>query len=469
MAITVGRVFRTSWAGAAVCTRVGASPSSSEFLFVEFRTSDTPVVRDLKRAMAQALARAEIAGINVSVIHPDDSANITAVTLLPGNISPTGPAIRGDFFAVSGVNIPNDANIVFETGLTAVTVTPELRRPHWVFVSELPNVIPTGRVGLRLQSPSGWSSDSIPLDVSAGPRLRVRTLYSGAPKPEPYTVCFVANPGIEAETGGTFSADPVLTNRAGYHAAVRHSLQNLFTVTDDILRRGDRDRSIRIVSVFDETRAAANATSLAHEIDPNLMETRRDRLRAFLNTYGVTADIVYVMHNSTTHDRATAWFTTDDALRTGVATTYDGTARTHGRFPSIPGSAAVPVTLNTTGLTVIHEWGHAASDFNNGMVIDLYVDGTRTGFVVNKKMRALATNTIPANFATYAGTTFTSDTARDGVGYPATWRSYHAQLADATRPNLMDNYWLAAQPQQCRLDNLADDFFDDRLRAKLER
>ncbi|MBA3884382.1 MAG: hypothetical protein H0X67_01475 [Acidobacteria bacterium] len=37
------------------------------------------------------------------------------------------------------------------------------------------------------------------------------------------------------------------------------------------------------------------------------------------------------------------------------------------------------------------------------------------------------------------GATFTSDTARDGLGYPNTWRSYHPALVDTARPNLMDN------------------------------
>lgn len=468
MAVTTGRVFGTSWIGAVVCTRVGTSHSSSEVLFIEFRTGDSVTVADYKKAMSHTLANAQVSGNRVSAFHADDGAEITAISMPGYDISPLGPAIRGDFYGISGNAIPADATMIFETPTTTVTVTPELRRPHWVFISELPVAVPLGRLTVRLQG-SGWTSEAVPIDVSAGARMRVRTIYSGAPKPDPYTIAFVGNPAIEAEAGGTVSADPVLTNRAGYHAALSQCLRNFFAVTEDLLRRNNRDRGIRIVSVFDETRTAVTATSLAHAIAPNLMETRRDRLKSFLAGYGVTADVVFVLHGSTTHDRATAWFTTDDAAKAGVSVTFDGTTRTHRRFPSIPGSAAVPISFDTTGLTPLHEFGHAASDFGNGMVIDLYVDGTRTGFVVNKKMRALATDAIPANFATYAGTTVASDQGRDGVGYPTTWSSFHPQLIDATRPNLMDNYWLAAQPLQCRLDNLTDDFMDDRLSAKLAR
>ena len=461
-------MWGTTWIGSVICTRIGPSRSNSELLFIEMRRGDSAEVADLKKALSQALAKAQLSRSQLTAFHADDSAEITAVSLAGADISPTGPAIRGDFYAISGSGIPNNAVIVFETDTTIVTVTPELRRPHWVFVSELPAAVPTGAVDVRLQAP-GWSSQAVPIEVIAGARLRVRTLYSGAPKPEHYTIAFVANPGIEAEAGGTFSADPVLTDRTGYHAALGECLSNFFTVTEDLLRRAGRDRSMRIVSVFDETRGATAVTSLAHEVDPNLMETRRNQLKSFLGGYGVTADIVFVLHGSTTHDRATAWFTTDDSSRPGVASTFDGTSRTHGRFPRTPGSAAVAISFDTTGLTPLHEFGHAVSDFDNGMVIDQYVDGTRTGFVVNKKMRAQATDAVPATFATYDGTTYDSDSARDGIGYPSTWRSFHPELIDASRPNLMDNYWLATAPQQCRLDELTDDYLDDRLQAKLGR
>jgi hypothetical protein len=179
--------------------------------------------------------------------------------------------------------------------------------------------------------------------------------------------------------------------------------------------------------------------------------------------------MVFVIHGSTTHDRATAWYTTDDTTRPGTAFTYDGISYTHRHFASIPGSAALPISVNPTGLTAIHEFGHAGSDFNMGRVTDLYVDSTG-GFNVNKKARANSNDPIPTNFATYDSVTYTSDQNRDGLGYPGTWTSYHPELIDPTRPNMMDNYWLAFDdPLRCRLDRLTYAWFSDRLRAKIFR
>jgi hypothetical protein len=260
-----------------------------------------------------------------------------------------------------------------------------------------------------------------------------------------------------------------LSDRPAYHAFVAYCLQNLLTVTEEVLRQNDMDRNFRLVSIFDETRTPSAATSLVHEIAPNLMETRRAQLAGFLSGYGAEADVVMIAHGSTTHDRATAWFTSDDTARAGTAFTYDGVARTHRHFWTVPGSAAIPTSVDTTGLTPLHEFGHASSDFTDGMVIDLYVDDTRAGFVVNKKMRAQATDAVPTTFATYNGTTYDADQSRDGLGYPAGWRSYHPELVDGTRPNMMDNYWQTPEHQRCRLDRLTYAWLSDRLRAKVNR
>jgi hypothetical protein len=467
MATTIGFVQRLTLVGNVACLWIGTSPTFSELFIIPFTPTDPEQVRDWKKAMIHLLAQAQAAEYQVSVNHPDDSAEITSVTSGLFDICPIGMAIHNDFYSISGTNIPENVEVVFETPVVTVTVIPDMVRPHLVFIAALPPAIPIGGNTVRLQAP-GWSSDAVSIEVSGGPRTTVRTLYPGAPTTAPYTVAFVSNPAIEAESG-SFSADPVLTNRAGFHAAVRYSLQNLLTETEDLLRQGNLDSHIRLVSIFDETVVASDPNALAHEISPNLMETRRDKLNAFLSRYGEKVDMVFVIHGSTTHDRATAWYTTDDNTRPGTAFTYDGISYTHRHFASIPGSAALPISVNPTGLTAIHEFGHAASDFNMGRVTDLYVDGTG-GFNVNKKARANSNDPIPANFATYDGATYTSDQNRDGVGYPGTWTSYHPELIDPTRPNMMDNYWLAFDdPLRCRLDRLTHDWFSDRLRAKIFR
>jgi hypothetical protein len=468
MALTTGLVQKITWVMPTVCVRVGASPSSVELFYVVFGPSDTEVDLGFKRNVVNLFVKAKMSGYPVTVEHPNDSATIQSVRFGKFNICPVGHAVHNDFYSVTGSGIPGDVQLVFDSMTTTVTVTPDLVRPHWVLITQLPASIPVGRNMVRLQSAS-WTSDSVPVEVSARPFVPVRVLYSGQPKNRPYNILFVANPGIQTEAGA-FIADPVLMNRAGYQDVVGFCLRNLLTLNEDLLRQGDWDRQIRLVSVFDATLAANDANSLAHELSPNLMETRRDRLNALLRRYSEVADMVFVIHGSTTHDRASAWFTTDDSAKPGTAYTYDGTSHTHGHLPSIPGSAALPLNMGRNGLTPLHEYGHAGSDFNNGRVTDLYVDGV-SGFLVNKKARAQSTDPIPASFANYNSTNFISDQNRDGLGYPIGWTSYHPTLIDAAHPNLMDNYWQApgGNPQVCRLDRLTFAWFTDRLRTKLTR
>lgn len=388
-------------------------------------------------------------------------------------ISPVGDPILDDFYPVAGSGIPAAAALKFTTRAGIVTAAPTfVPPPHLALVARLPSSLAVGAATLRLTSPTGPASNAVQVTVRGGPAQAVRVLQPGEAKARPYTVAFAANPGIESETGGTFTPDPVLTNRLGYHDIVGFCFRVLFGVAEDLLRQGDIDARMRLVSVFDPTRPADADNSLAHEVPQStMMETRRAVLAPFLATFGVVADMVFVIHGSTTHTRASAWPTTDDSALAGTAYTFDGVARTHGHFPRVPGSAAIPVSVDRRGLTVIHEFGHAASDFNNGSVADLYYDGQAgTGFLVNKKFRAAAGAAVPADFASYGGTTFAADPERDGLGYPADWHSYHPAPTDAARPNLMDDYWKTFDdPQRCRLDRLTHAWFRDRLNAKLSR
>jgi hypothetical protein len=469
--ITTGLVQRVFWENSFVCAQIGTTAASAELLFLRFRSSDSRELRDLKRAAATALAEAAATGRVVKAAHPDDSAELVSVSLARYDVSPNGPARHGDFFAVSGSGIPANVEIVFDSAIVTVTVTPDVVRPQFALISQLPSVIPTGRNQLRLQAP-GWASGSLPIQVSARPRLRVRPLYSGAPKTEPYTIVFVANPAIEAETGGTVTADPVLADRVGYHEAVAACLFILLRVTEDVLRQREWDSEIRLVSVFDETRPAVTETALAHEVSPNIMEAQRFRLNAFLASYRLRADIVFVIHGSTTHGRASAWWTSDDENRPSTSYTYDGVNRVHGHYARIPGSIAIPSSFDKTKPTPLHEFGHASSDLVNGRVLDLYDDDRSPGFFdfdVNKKARGSAIDPIPVDFASYNGTNYQSDQTRNAIGYPADWTSYHPVLLDSTRPNLMDDYRQTADPQRCRLDRLTYAWLSDRLQAKIFR
>jgi hypothetical protein len=98
-------------------------------------------------------------------------------------------------------------------------------------------------------------------------------------------------------------------------------------------------------------------------------------LPSFLARFREVADVVFVVHGSTTDRQASAWYTTDDNSRPTVSFTYGGVVRQHGRFASFPGSCTLPVTVPcrlSQAMAPLHEFCHAASDFNNGKVNDLY-------------------------------------------------------------------------------------------------
>jgi len=460
-----------NWQSEALCVFLD-STAGTEILTLQFLSYDTPANTEYKRALSKLLTIAFCSRRTVDVFHDDNDARIVGLDFTPPNISPVGPAIHNDFYCITGSNIPDTVEVVFETPPLSVAITPDLRRPYWVLIEQLSATVPAGVCEVFLRAP-GWQSDRVPVTVRSGSPLTARTLYPGRPKTEPYTFVFAATPAIQSPGGGPVSADPVLTDRTNFHAIVGHCLANLLTLTESLLRTDNFEANIRFVAIFDTTQGATTANALVGQLNPDLIETLRDRLNGFVGRYAENPDIVFCITANTTHTRPTAWFTTDDNSRLGVNFTYDGVTRTHRRFTDVPGSAAISTLTDTTGLDAIHEFGHAASDFNNGIVIDLYYDdfdGIGSNFVVNKKMRAKATDSIPANFATYGGTTFQSDQTRDGLGYPATWTSYHPALVDTTRPNLMDNYWKAVRDiQRCRLDGLTFNWFADRLRAKILR
>jgi hypothetical protein len=76
---------------------------------------------------------------------------------------------------------------------------------------------------------------------------------------------------------------------------------------------------------------------------------------------------------------------------------------------------------------------------------------------------------VPAAFATVDGVAYSSDLARDGLGYDPGWVSYHSELIERRRPNVMDNYFRAADQRECRLDKLTLKLMRDRIEWKLAR
>ena len=473
MPITTGFIQRLTYLARIVCVEVGPDPNTTELFFTEFATGDAEQELGMKKSLARLLFEALANGFPIRISHGVSSAEINSAAIGGFDISPIGHAVRNDAYTISGSGIPDDVEVVFENEFTITTVTPDLVRPHWVMLAELPGSLSTGRNAVRLQAPS-FSSDEVPIDVVSGPPIRCRVLYPGAPKPDPYTIAVIANPMLELEFRNRFSSDPIMTDRDGFFARVPYVLNNLLNVTEDLLRQDDIDSLMRFVAVFDGVLLDSNdANSLVRLNPPNLIGPRKASFSSFLGRYSEKADVAFAVSGSSTHTRASANLTTDDTTAASTTYTYDSDGFDHPHFYDEPGVATLSLFGVTTGLTPLHEFGHAASAWPTGAVLDLYVDGgpTSGALIVNEKWRANASDSIPSVFGTYDGTSYNSDQARDSLSYPSNWRSYHPELIDPNRPNLMDNYWLAppGTSQQCRLDKLTYDWFSDRLRAKLFR
>jgi hypothetical protein len=299
----------------------------------------------------------------------------------------------------------------------------------------------------------------------------VRVLNPGdTTKPDPFTICIVANPALERRFGsGTFVPDPITANQPLFDASVARIVDTLFGrlpgQRENIFANPAMAAAVRIVSIFDPALPAEDKNSLAAEDhqSENMLIARRTVAQPFLTRHGFTADVSYAVSNSPTHTRASAFFTTDDDTAPGVPFRVDGRPLTHRFRCLVPGTIAIHVQMNT--LTPLHEFQHAISSYSNGSIVDLYVDNVAA--LNNKRMRPR-----PASFGSYNTTALRTDLTRDGLGYPGSWRSFHCELHAPSLPAVMDNYNLASAPgtpEQCENDRITRTFVIDRMRAKMSR
>jgi hypothetical protein len=137
----------------------------------------------------------------------------------------------------------------------------------------------------------------------------------------------------------------------------------------------------------------------------------------------------------------------------------------HYRYAAIPGSAAIHIDDAVEGsLTAVHEFSHAISDYK-AFITDLYVDGDARETAFNRKVG----RPIPATFATYNREQFACDKSRDGLGYPRSWKSYHAELQNDRVPAIMDAYPCSSEPLACEHDRITKRLILDVVAAKIGR
>ena len=297
----------------------------------------------------------------------------------------------------------------------------------------------------------------------------IRTIRPGdVSKTDPFTICIIANPALEApRNSGIFVADPITSAQADFDAGVQRIVDGLFGAlpnqSEKLLADPAIAPNVRVVSVFDPGLSPQDSNSLvALDGFSFLLMPRRTAFVPFLARYGYQADVAYAVSKAQMHNRASAWYTPDDDGRGGVSFTLDGVTYHHRFYNLIPGTIAVHTSSD--GITALHEFGHALSSYSNGMIVDLYVDSP---FALNNRRG----RPVPKDFATYNGATMASDATRDGLGYPWPWQSYHCELNAAAFPAVMDDYWKAHDgiPAHCEHDGITRQFLLDRLRAKIGR
>ena len=267
---------------------------------------------------------------------------------------------------------------------------------------------------------------------------------------------------------GDFIDDPIQNDSTGFLSSlntISKSLEGSFPGQKEPAYIDSRFRpEIRLEVIEFDGANDLNRCFVTHRDD--LIVARQQEITDLTDEIGVTADIVYAVSGSYLTNRASAWFTYDDDSKSGAKYTYDGTTMYHRAWPLAPGSIGIHSSCRP--MTVVHEFGHAISSFQNGMIVDLYEDNP---LGINKKKPRPGSPAATFNFANYNLANYNWDPGRGGIGYPAQWSSYHCELTAPLLPAMMDNYWRAPSGQQisCRHDQITSAFIRDRMKAKLVR
>lgn len=127
----------------------------------------------------------------------------------------------------------------------------------------------------------------------------VRVLNPGdTTKPDPFTICIVANPALEPRFGsGIFVPDPIATNEPLFDASAARIVDTLFGrmpgQRENIFANPAMAAAVRMVSIFDPALSIEDKNSLAAEDNQsdNMLIARRTVAQPFLTRHGFTADV----------------------------------------------------------------------------------------------------------------------------------------------------------------------------------
>ena len=357
--------------------RIGSTPASTRVLSVTLKASDDLVTLGAKRNAINLLAAAQRAGLPVRVEYATETEEILLVETFEYDISPCGPAVREDMYSVAGSGLPADARLVFDSATRTVEVAADMSRPHLVVVESLPTQIPLGPNTVQVVG-TGFASDAVPISVGAGPAPAVRVLYGGRATTNPFTIAFIASPailGLASSPGGPrpLVADPILGDRTAFLSIVTFALQNLFTITEELLRHDDMDSRMRLVLIFDPGLPVGDETALVEPIPPDVTAPRQDQIRRLVAKYDEAADVVFAVTASgaTRFPRGAAWWSDDGYSDEDTPFVFDGYELVYPRTTDSPGCIALLESTDPSGITALHEFGHAVSNWIHGQVVDL--------------------------------------------------------------------------------------------------
>lgn len=351
--------------------------------------------------------------------------------------------------------------------------------------------------------------------------------YDVDPVPEhPYTILFVANPKVCKRMSGSFPTrtkfeaevdthrndennyddDPIMKDKKLFYRTVDRTLHSF--ENDEVLGRPEIWSCVRVVTIFNADIAdtadqiGANSGNMRHlgfaeAYQTNIPENEivfenllvplahthsfirnkwgeyQDQLKKQIQFKEI--DVIYIISANENYTRASAMYSDKPNGKIYSSSTPKVLTVTHDKYTDAPGLVALNA-LTAWQKTYIHEFGHAMSAFQNGAIIDEYMDYNETSVepspelqAVNRLERKVPNDPIPAPnhpipsvFTEYKKFTYHSD--RDHPSALETWKSYFPQRCSKYIYCTMDRTY-----GEYQFDPLISDFMYDRLMVKRNR
>lgn len=328
---------------------------------------------------------------------------------------------------------------------------------------------------------------------------RVNLVQAGAGA-KPYTIVFVANPAIYIKSDEAAAPDPIIRDKTTFYKVVMRCMKSF--AHNELLGLPEIKSRLRIVTIFDETRISASdpSNALCEDLDelttviaPRFDEDNPTSVRDYVQNTNIDdarlsnlddVDVIYAISASENLTRSAARFSEEEegdgtafTITLQDPTTLENVETTmkHVRTAARPGVIAL-AALDERLKVPVHEFAHAMSSIENGVIYDEYVDrfhddeeadpSDLKGKIINRMHRKSSIEPVPDVFAKYTirGETTTYSSDRHRTDKPADWTSYTPEKDDIATSCTMDHTYYSY-----RFDKLIFDFMYDRMMAKMNR